>query len=536
MNHNSKLSLAEITARPMPLSDKGKVAYWTLLQRTTDEFITTLPFFDGLPFEEKEVIRRARSRIRTKIKEAGKEMTRSAKVEALRQVLKLALGRRVTKIMARKAWKLLEMADTCITHVYAPDAYADFLAWSKSNTKEARLLIGRFFKHRERVAVADIAISKMRPEEPYYAKLPLFECSGELECNQLRYLSETSEKLVRRHGVDYWNIGRDGGGQHEIRFRIHRTLPDLACRLVRELGPTARNGGHIHINVQRDEETGKAVFFGLRRHLAWFRWMVLPNRRTHQRGYSSVVNTRADWNEALCQKFAALAANHFNDFGTIEVRLWPSTDKPDEWRFRAEFMQAMARWSVDQEWCDIAPSCITTEAGREDFMKFAAWAATHEPRVMRGLMGRLRRKANTTRDNRGALECRALVNLFDASGIRVPGMRRRAARPAPVAPTYVPTIPSFDPNDPWSEPNDPWSEPTIDEVPTPEPPRDYVPTLSPSDIEELLRATDIHTARPLPATYGVGYGWRRVPQSSVFDAFVGGDSGPYDPIHHDEVI
>jgi hypothetical protein len=453
MNHNSKLSLAEITARPMPLSDKGKVAYWTLLQRTTDEFITTLPFFDGLPFEEKEVIRRARSRIRDRIADAGREMTRNAKVEALRQVLKIALGRRVTKIMARKAWKLLEMADQCVAGVYGREAYADFLTWLKDNPKDAQQLIGRFFKGRERIAVADIAISKMRPEEPYYAKLPLFECSGELECNQLRYLSETSEKLVRRHGVDYWNIGRDGGGQHEIRFRIHRTLPDLACRLVRELGPTARNGGHIHINVQRDEETGKAVFFGLRRHLAWFRWMVLPNRRSHQRGYSSVCNTRATWGEALNQKFAALAANHFNDFGTIEVRLWPSTDKPDEWRFRAEFMQAMATWSLEQDPSDLAPICITSADGQQDFMKFAAWAATHEPRVMRGLMGRLRRKANTSRDSRGAMECRALVNLFDESGIRVRGMRRRAVQPAapapepprgygrPFAPVYAPADP-----------------------------------------------------------------------------------------------
>jgi hypothetical protein len=63
----------------------------------------------------------------------------------------------------------------------------------------------------------------------YRDKLPLYACSGELEFTGINY--SKAAKLGQMRG-EWWNLGRDGGGQHELRFLITGRVPDAACSVV----------------------------------------------------------------------------------------------------------------------------------------------------------------------------------------------------------------------------------------------------------------------------------------------------------------
>ena len=251
----------------------------------------------------------------------------------------------------------------------------------------------------------------------YGHTLPLYACSGELEAASLRYSSSRATRTEKA----FWHVGRDGGGQPEIRFRIHPTMTKKACALVSNIGSQSRNGGHIHLNCRKDEVTGTRVFNALRTQLVWMRYLANYARRSGR--WSSVDNTPAVFSDAKRIKAAAISANTWNLTGTVEMRLWGTTAKPEEWHFRAALMQSIARMSETET---LIPTPLAREHGNRIFLAFAEWAAQHDPQTLRETLHRLRKKGRTTADRIGAEVCRELVAAFDASEIRLTGYRRRS--------------------------------------------------------------------------------------------------------------
>lgn len=268
---------------------------------------------------------------------------------------------------------------------------------------------------------------KLPPNKGKYAgkdyghTLPLYACSGELEAASLRYSSSRSIRTEKA----FWHVGRDGGGQPEIRFRIHPTLTNKACNLVSRIGSQSRNGGHIHLNCRKDEETGNRVFTAFRAHLVWLRYLANHARRSGR--WSSVGNTPRFFEDAKRTKAAAISANTWHVTGTVEIRLWGTTAKPDEWHFRASLMQSLARMS-DTQTTQITP--LERPNAAPVFLIFARWAAIHDPQTLRETLHRLRKKGRTTADRIGAEMCREIVAAFDSSDIRLTGYRRRTITPA----------------------------------------------------------------------------------------------------------
>jgi hypothetical protein len=251
----------------------------------------------------------------------------------------------------------------------------------------------------------------------YGDTLPLYACSGELEAQSLRY----SRSRVMSTERIFWNVGRDGGGQPEIRFRIHPTLTKKACDLVSNIGSQSRNGGHIHLNCRKDDAIGGRVFNALRTQLVWTRFLANHARRSGR--WSSVDNTPAVFSDAKRIKGAAISCNTWNLTGTVEMRLWGTTAKPEEWHFRAALMQSFARMSETET---MIPTPIERSHCNRIFLDYATWAAQHDPQTLRETLHRLRKKSRTHADRIGAEVCRELVAAFDASEIRLTGYRRRS--------------------------------------------------------------------------------------------------------------
>lgn len=254
----------------------------------------------------------------------------------------------------------------------------------------------------------------------YADTLPLYACSGELEAAALVYIRSQHVRTEK----PFWHVGRDGGGQPEIRFRICPTLTPKACKLVARIGSQSRNGGHIHLNCRKDEEIGSRVFSAFRAHLVWMRYLANHSRRSGR--WSSVANTPHYFADAKRTKAAAISANTWNATGTVEVRLWGTTAKPEEWHFRASLMKSLARMSETQT-TQITP--LERPNASPVFLEFARWAAQHDPQTLRETLHRLRKKGRTTADRIGAEMCRELVAAFDASDIRLTGYRRRTITP-----------------------------------------------------------------------------------------------------------
>jgi hypothetical protein len=258
----------------------------------------------------------------------------------------------------------------------------------------------------------------------YRDKLPLYACSGELEFAGLDHAK--AHKLGIMRG-EWWNLGRDGGGQHELRFLITGRVPDAACSVVSRLGSSQANGGHIHCNAAGDEATGKRVYQAFRVQLAWARFLVPLHRRRHR--HASVDRVPLTFNMARSHKFAAISANTWSRTGTIEIRVWPTTNKPTEWNGRAALMQSWARWSetagaasmVDDN--NPLPLSIRS-AGFDAFDSWIAWAAANDSGAALYALRLIRAKARRSRqDSRGIEWCRDLMSRFAASGVRVRGFR-----------------------------------------------------------------------------------------------------------------
>lgn len=437
MGNNSITTLAEVASKPMALSDQGRFAYWDLNIRwakaleegTTPLHADRVANYGSLTLNDRKILATAWRRAYAKWQE---------QVEARRSQLRRNVALIVAACLKHRkflrAWcrkneglRLQHFIDEVSDH------FGD--SWILHSTpKQVRQEIGKFFGNREKSLLRNALHPK--PDKPYWDKLPLYECSGELEASSLRpikYLPSgrcVSTSGVRGYRKPYWDVGRDGGGQHEIRFRIAHRIPDVACNLVRSAGSIERNGGHIHLNCKRDEEIGKAVFHSFRYHLSWFRYLApLTRRRSRWCG----VQDTGSWSQAQSVKFAAVSANTFRHTGTVEIRLWPTSRKASDWRFRASLMKAMARWSEDNDERD-HNTPISNETAPQAWEAFYRWAAIHEPETLKAVLKAMKAKArsiDSTRnvDRFGAAKCDEFVRQFDASDIRLRGYRRAVRQP-----------------------------------------------------------------------------------------------------------
>jgi hypothetical protein len=437
MSNNYTLQLAEVASKPMRLTDHGRYAYWYLSTRwggSLSEGTAPIRWDHAVNYGEltvadcevlKKAYRRAYSKYQTILDERRTRLTRNIALV----VAACLKHRRFLRAWSRKndGAGLQHFIDMVRDHfgenwvVQCPP-------------KQVRQEVSKFFRYREKSVLRDA--TRPKPEMPYWDKLPLYECSGELEATSLRAYKlhpsghTISTNRIRGYRKPYWDVGRDGGGQHEIRFRITHRIPDVACNLVRSAGSIERNGGHIHLNCKRDEEIGKAVFHSFRYHLSWFRYLApLTRRRSRWCG----VQETGSWTQAQSVKFAAVSANTFRHTGTVEIRLWPTSRNPSEWRFRASLMKAMARWSEDNAERD-HETPISNETAPQAWESFYQWASIHEPETLKAVLKAMKAKARSISSTRnvdrfGAAKCDEFVRQFDATDIRLRGYRRAVRQP-----------------------------------------------------------------------------------------------------------
>jgi hypothetical protein len=431
---NNTTTLADVVTKPMQLTEHGRYAYWYLRSnwnRALADGETRIEYDPPnqyhLTDEDGSILRKAYKRVRLKIElqQAQRELTFTRDL-ALLVVAHLG-KRRFFKTQIRKDYNLTSVMDSVRRNV----SRAELLKMSRA---ERQREVGQWLRHWEKRLLKE---AQSRIEESYYDRLPLYECSGELEAQSLRTSRWTGDRhlstnRVRSYKTPYWDVGRDGGGQPEIRFRITQKLPDVACNLVSRIGSIDRNGGHIHLNCKRDEEIGRCVYFAMRHHLSWFRYLAPLTRRRSR--WCNVQDTMSDWESAKSRKYAAVSAGQFTRLGTIEVRLWPTSRKPSDWRFRASLMQAIAKWSEDHADCS-GETPISNETAVQAWESFYRWAAIHTPSTLREILKAMKAKARSadtrTRniDRFGAAKCDELVRQFDASDTRLRGYRRVERQP-----------------------------------------------------------------------------------------------------------
>lgn len=436
MGNNSITTLAEVASKPMPLSDQGRFAYWDLNIRwakSLAEGSTPLSWdrvanYGSLTSDDRRILDCAYRRAYAKWQLAVAKRRNQLRRNLALVVVACIKHRKYLRTWTRKNEK---KGLTYFIDLVRREFGDNWIVGTPP--REVRTELGKFFRKREK----DLLQATMPcPREPSYMdKLPLYACSGELEADDLHYCYWHNGRSVSTRGLtsyrkQYWHVGRDGGGQHEIRFRIAHRLTDAACKLVSRLGSNARNGGHIHINCKRDEEIGKAVFHSFRYHLSWFRYLAPLTRR---RSRWCNVHDTGSWQDALGRKFAAVSANTFFNTGTVEIRLWPSSRRPDEWRFRASLMQAMAAWSEDNDERN-HETPISNETAVQAWEAFYRWAAIHRPETLKAVLKAMKAKARTVNQTRnvdrfGAAKCDEFVRQFDATDIRLRGYRRAVRQP-----------------------------------------------------------------------------------------------------------
>ena len=285
--------------------------------------------------------------------------------------------------------------------------------------------IGRAIKDLHGARERMVRAARAARSEPRFT-LPLYACSGELECDGI----DAHSPLVRRNNRHPgWDVGRDGGGQHEIRFRIAGGIPKAACKLVTRLGSHSRNGGHIHLNCGGDDRIGERVFMTFRSHLSWMRWLT-PYSRRHGR-HTSVGATPNRFSDSQRVKFAAVSCNNWSRFGTVEVRLWATSRTPSDWHQRATLMQSLARMS---ETVPSAIERITRADGRVKWETYIRWAHEHDQCGLTVALRMVRDIATSgSVDSVAIVECQALLGIYRASGLSVPGFRFRGAAAAAAA-------------------------------------------------------------------------------------------------------
>jgi|688.fasta_scaffold01478_46 hypothetical protein len=394
-------TIDRITTAPIP--SKHKIALWLAQELAQQkQFRSSYDFAHIIQGESFSIFNKSLNRLHRKFKELSAQAeaaeARANKFAAAKIIFRSKLSRALLKM---KRFEFQNLVDTLTD-------------WKGEEEKQLRRL--------EKAALVSLTAYKGQYESKNYAtRLPLYACSGELEANAIKYTTG-----AKRDTFDFWNVGRDGGGQHEIRFRIHPTITALACKQVTRIGSQSRNGGHIHINCQHNAETGRRVFDAFRAHLVWIRFLANAARRNGR--WSAVDNTPADFATACRTKAAAISCNTWNHTGTVEMRLWGTTAKAEEWAFRARLMQSLARMSETVTTCRTP---LTRENTLPVFMEFATWAAANDPQTLRETLHRLRKKGRTTADRIGAQQCREMVTAFDASEIRLTGYRRTSATITP---------------------------------------------------------------------------------------------------------
>jgi hypothetical protein len=389
------------------------------------------PYLYAFPANERRALEKTLVRHRSRTDRGDRLQT---KWTARREFLRLTKSRRLTAALLKSRYKWIEVWQRAEGH--APTRTADRI--------EILRRLGGWLHRWENAELHETRRS--RPAPRLCDRLPLFACSGELEATGLRNSPLRYHPRATHNGSEIFDIGRDGGGQHEIRFRIAGNLPAVACALVSRLGGPLKNGGHIHLNCQGNDRLGRQVFHAFRFHLSWFRFLAPEVRRRGR--WSGVGRVPDRWSYARTTKAAAISANTWDRTGTVEVRLWATSKNPKDWKFRADLMRAMARWSqsetlegrhirgLAEELGDFPPALpVNRDTSREAWPIFFRWAAVNAPETLRQTLAAMKRRTRQQRDERAATMCREYVATFDASGIRLRGYRRTTApAPAPVNP------------------------------------------------------------------------------------------------------
>lgn len=473
----STTPLISIINRPIPnVSDQFKVCYWEVHnmlaacnENPHELDLYSTPYYRKLQYEERQLIMKVINRHALRYEDATTREVASIRTQLARVLLSNGRRRKYAKRFFGKAWKLNTLIDQFISHHYGDPqsrySMTSVLEFLKKNPIDLRKQVGNFFHRAERTYLRSKAPAAV-VEQPYYMKLPLYECSGELECTRANFGTRVAS--IHR---DYWDMGRDGGGQPEIRFRISGNLPRLACSKVVNLGPATKNGGHIHLNCRKDEWVGQRTFFAFRYHMSWFRYLEPYARRNHR--HASVDAVPREWRNAKGYKFAAISANCWSRYGTVEIRLWGPSRNPKDWAMRSELMKAMARWAEYAEMVNavgeneqsgigamaatvpypgqdnpearplgheqmpvphwmLNPPLCKNENSKVAFMDFARWCAVSAPDVLRWVLKKFAKKASAPRDARAQEMARTYVRMFNESSIRLPRYRRpRVITPQP---------------------------------------------------------------------------------------------------------
>ena len=386
--------------------------------------------FCSLSEDDQRALLKARDRKIKKNMEVVELIKRERETKARTNFLKTILGRKRFKAL-RKSFTIASLWDSFKNNrCNSPSELHSLAELSRADAVYWRERIGRFMKNRE---VNAISIHlKDKGSLPLHLKLPLYACSGELEANHMKKYriaklargkhSGTNRVTCTWKHSDGLNFSTDGGGQAETQFHIDPIKAKIVCGLVDTIGPVSRNGGHIHINCRKDEAIGQRVYDSMRYHMTWIRWMVNHTRRHHH--WSNMDTIAVSFDGAKRVKATALSCNTWERTGTVEVRLWGTTNKPEQWIGRAKTMQAIARWSEAN--IPEYQAEINLSTGGRAWPLFFQWAAVHEPEALVFVLNTFRKKIrSTTTGSADRAACQRLMYDFEESGVTVRGYRRR---------------------------------------------------------------------------------------------------------------
>ena len=415
-------SLKTLANRPTGLTEAAVFGLWYIRTGQVKlgyETLHDIPLISKTTPKDRSALQRAFERVQNQWIAAERAAERQNDIALMRRLLTVMRGRKVSNRLLGKEWKL---ADAFRSLTGSRQARHDLASLSHPDEKERLVALRSLGASLHRFEHQAIARHTSPAHAFAYARsLPLYACSGELEADSLHL--DKRQKLGSRRTA-FWDVGRDGGGQFEIRFRLSGNLPALASGMVSRLGTTSRNGGHIHLNCQGDEQIGTRVFNKMREQLSWMRYLCPLHRRRGR--WSSVDAVQPTFAAAKSVKGAALSTYAWNKTGTVEMRIWGTTDNPAEWSFRARLMQSVARMSETLPVEQVNQNALMdSSARRAAWSQFYTWTAQNDPQILRETLHALRKKGRTTRDSRGAERARECVADFDASGVRLSGYRRR---------------------------------------------------------------------------------------------------------------
>lgn len=343
--------------------------------------------------------------------------------ETMRKVYRIALGRRRFRAFFRK-YSIKEVWSHISSNINVGIG-------CKLNTSLLQE-IGWALKKLENRHIAQYVVPK-KADIPLYESMPLYTCSGELEATsmdtyRIHKISKGKATSYRRHSLwkhsAHLNFAQDGGGQAETQFLIRPELTRIVCSLVSSIGSQSRNGGHIHINCGKDEAIGNRVYSALRYNLTWMRWLVNYSRRSGH--WSNMGTVAPTFDRARTIKATALSANTWNKTGTVEVRLWGTSKKVEDWIGRRDIMQAIAKWSEVQDINNLNLYPLAEETTRVAWPEFVRWSAVNAPEALAYALRTIRKKCRSRSTPQKDKEaCNLLWQEFELIGVRVRGFRRR---------------------------------------------------------------------------------------------------------------